>query len=754
MFNGQCGIVFKFDWVSIIPRFATIVFIALILVHPAKAEDLALESLGFSVLSGRDLQLQLQMNGPAIEPKVFQTDNPARIALDFPGVKSTLDKKMHPVNVGVASSVYALEASGRLRVIINLLDSVPYETEVVGNMVYVTLKRAQQTAAADQVANIRKPEPKKTQIVAKDDVNKFIPVQAISDLDFRRGPNGEGRLLVSLTNPNTVIDTTEKGGKVVLTFLNTKLPRSLSKRVDVLDFATPVQFIDVSSIGSKSRITVTMADANYEYSSFQTDGLLTVEFRPLTAEEKERRKTDRFTYTGERLSLNFQDIEVRSVLQILADFTELNIIAADSVGGEVTLRLNDVPWDQALDLILKSKGLAKRYTGNVILVAPIEEIAKIEKEELDAQRVTEQLEPLKTEYIQVNYAKAENFRNLLFGFSSGGIDGCTIGDQNNRGGSGTRTLTGGTGGMGGGLGGGNLGGGGGQVGGGMGGLNNRFALMSSRGTAIVDSRTNTLIVKDTIEHLEMIREMILLLDKPVRQVLIESRIVIANDNFAKELGVNLGIDKRNNPENTDDTFANLSGLVDLATTATPHGTLAMTLLRAGDYLLNLEITALQDEGRGEVLSNPRVLTSDRCEAIIKQGVEIPYLSRDAFGTPLTQLVDAVLELKVTPQITPSGSVIMDLEIKKDNPGDNTIGADSVPIETREIQTTARVDDGETVVLGGVYEGTTVNAVNKVPFFSDIPGIGWLFTRTRDDEDRQELLIFVTPKVVRDSLTAR
>lgn len=711
----------------------------------ANAEPLALQSVGFSVLSGSNLQLQLEMNGPAVAPKVFETDHPARIALDFAGVKSALSKKLHPVNVGVVSSVYALEASGRLRVIINLLESVPYETEVVGNMVYVTLKRAQEVAEED-VGFQPVADPAL-------DVAKLIPEQSISGLDFRRGPQGEGRLLVSLTNPNTVVDSSEQAGKVVINFLNTKLPQSLAKRVDVADFATPVQLIDVAAFGSRTTITVTLSDPNFEYSSYQTDRLLTVEFRPLTEAEKERISKDKFEFTGERLSLNFQDIEVRSVLQILADFTDLNIVASDSVGGSVTLRLNDVPWDQALSLILKSKGLGQRRTGNVILVAPINEIIKIEQEELDAKKVTEQLEPLKTEYIQINYAKAENFRALLFGISAIGIDGCSVSGASNRSGSrSSRTLGGG----GGGITGGGIGGGLGGIGGvggvsGSGGLQ-RWALLSDRGTAIVDARTNTLIVRDTVDKLQEIREMIALLDKPVRQVLIESRIVIASDTFAKELGVNLGIQKNSDTESSSDTQATITGLVDLATQAHPYGTLAMTLLRAGDYLLNLEITALQNEGKGELLSNPRVLTSDRCEANIKQGLQIPYQTRDAFGTPLTQLVDAVLELNVTPQITPGGSVVMDLEIKKDNAGPNTIQADSVPIETREIQTTARVDDGETVVLGGVYESISNHTDNTVPFFSDIPGIGWLFTRTRDDEDKKELLIFVTPKVVRDSLT--
>ena len=707
-----------------------------------KADELALQALDFSALSGDKLQLQLKMNGPVEMPKVFQTDNPSRIALDFIGVKSGLDKKMHPINVGVVGSIYVVEASGRLRVVINLLESVPFDTRLEGNSVFITLKGAKNVSLESVKDTVSTNEESKTAGKATT-ISKLIPKQTIKDLDFRRGPNGEGRLLISLSNPNTVVDAKEKGGKVILNFLNTTLPQSLLKKVDVADYATPVRLVEVVKVGSKVRMTITPRDGNYEYSSFQSDGLLTVEFRPLTSAQKEQLAKQKFPFSGEKLSLNFQDIEVRSVLQILADFTNINIIAADSVGGAVTLRLNDVPWDQALALILKSKGLAKRQTGNVILVAPIKEISKIEKEELEAQKVIKQLERLKTEYIQINYAKAENFRSLLLGISTGANDGCSVtskdsGSSSGLGGSSRQGRSG--------------------TGLGQGRVDDQFALLSKRGTAIVDARTNTLIVRDTVEQLEQIREMIALLDKPVRQVLIESRIVIAAETFSKELGIEFGLRNVNNP-NADFLTRTQSvggllgeGLVDLAQ-ATPHGQLTMTLLRVGDYLLNLKITASQDEGKVELLSNPRLLTSDRCEATIKQGQEIPFETVSQNGTN-TELIEAVLELRVTPQITPNGSVIMDLHITKNTPTKENVNAGQIGIDKREIETSVLINDGDTVVLGGVFEGSKTEADEKVPWFSDLPGLGWLFTHSFVEDRKNELLIFITPKIVKASLSSR
>jgi len=746
MKSEQSGFLLNIQGQSLLFQIGAGLLLIMLQVSMVKADELTLQGLDFAALSGDRLQLQLKMSGPVKAPKVFQTDKPARIALDFPGVKSALKKKMHPVNVGVASSVYTVEASGRLRVIINLLESVPYETRVEGNNVYVTLKGAKNVSLDSVKETVSSGEESKTPHKVSS-IAKLIPRQTIKALDFRRGPNGEGRILVSLTNPNTVVDTREKGGKVILNFLNTTLPKSLAKRIDVADYATPVRFLDIAKMGSKVRMVITPRDGNYEYSSFQAEGLLTVEFRPLTPAEKEQLTRQKFPFTGEKLSLNFQDIEVRSVLQILADFTNINIIASDSVGGTVTLRLNDVPWDQALALILKSKGLAKRQTGNVILVAPTSEINKIEKDELEAQKVVRQLERLKTEYIQINYAKAENFRSLLLGISTGGFNGCSIGSNRKTGSSASRNQ-------------GRRGSlaGAGTSASGTGRADDQFALLSNRGTAIVDSRTNTLIVRDTVDHLEQIRDMIHLLDKPVRQVLIESRVVIATNTFSKELGVEFGLKNKNDPitafNNRNQKVGGLlgEGLVDLAQ-ATPHGQLTMTLLHIGNYLLNLKITASQDEGKVELLSNPRVLTSDRCQASIKQGQDIPFTTVSQNGTN-TQLIEAVLELQVTPQITPSGSVIMDLDITKNAPTKQQVNQGSIGIDKREIKTSVLVEDGDTVVLGGVFEGSKTNNYSKVPWFADLPGLGWLFTSSFQEDRKNELLIFITPKVVKKMLATR
>lgn len=724
----------QFGWLAL-------TFALLLQAHSVSASEKAIESLQFTSLAGNKVQLQLEMNEPVSEPKIFQTDNPARIALDFAGVKSHLSKKSFPINQGAATTLYVIEAGGRTRVVINLNAAVDYQAKVEGNSYYVVLNAAKSVGAGEQAV---KKQLKQTNI------SKLIPQQTIKGIDFRRGPHGEGRLLLSLSNPNTVVDVKEKGGRVVLNFLNTKLTNALAKSYDVIDFATPVRRVDARSRGTGATITVTTVDKNFDYSTFQAEGLLTVEFRPVSVEEKAALLKDKFPFTGDKLSLNFQDIEVRSVLQILADFTDLNIIASDSVGGNVTLRLNDVPWDQALALVLKSKGLAKRESGNVVFVAPATEITQMEEDELAANKIVEELEPLVTEYIQINYAKAEDFSKMLFsrGQAGGRAGGAATAAGVGTGVAGSRGIN-----------------------------DDERRLISRRGNVIVDPRTNTLIVKDTADRLVEIRKMIKLLDIPVRQVLIESRIVIATTLFAKNLGVKFGVAQQadinggkrfglsgtsgtaddNSLPYTRDTAGSSQLLADLGTAlaASSGGSLALTLARGADYLLNLEISALQDDGLGELLSNPRVMTTDRVQAVIRQGVQIPYVTVSQDGTK-TEIVDAVLELQVTPQITPNGSVIMELNIKKDSPGADTIttgGAASTPIDTREVNTTVQVDDGETVVLGGIYESETQNNKNTVPWLADLPGIGWLFKRTEKSENKRELLVFVTPKIVKPSLSA-
>ncbi|MCK4840543.1 MAG: type IV pilus secretin PilQ [Methylococcales bacterium] len=703
-----------------------------------RASDLAMTELNFSSLPGDKIQIQLSMNASAIAPKVFQTDNPARLALDFAGVKNSLDKKLYQVNQGAAGSIYVVEASGRTRVIINLTESVPYDIKVDGEKVYVVLKPVSST-------NLVKQSTVREKVVDRR-ISNLLPKQTIKSIDFRRGPKGEGRILLGLSTPNTVVDVKEKGGKVILNFLNTTLPTDLVKSFDVADFATPVRKIDAKPRGAGVSVIVTPVDGNYEYSSYQSDGLLIVDFAPMSKAEKKAKLKEKFPYSGKKLTFNFQDIEVRSVLQILADFTGLNIIAADTVNGNVTLRLNDVPWDQALDLILKSKGLSKRKSGNVVLVAPTAEIIKIEQDELAAKEVIEQLEPLKTEYIQINYAKAEEIQALLVGAnvtrtesSNSKSSGANIfGGANSTASRSSKTKQ----------------------------KTETKGVLSYRGSSTVDARTNTLIVKDTVKQLVEVRKMIELLDIPVRQVMIEARIVVANTGFAQEIGVRFGVAKAHavggglfalGGEGTEGDIVTgtrtvNNTMVDLAATAMnahPVGALGTTLVRAADYVLNLELSALQNDDKGEVLANPRIMTSDRELAFIKQGIQIPYESNSGDDGTTTELIDAVLELNVTPQITPDGDVIMELLIKKDNPQPGTDR-----IEKRELETIVRVKNGETVVLGGIFEGTSSKITYKIPFFADLPLIGWLFTKNILGDTKTELLVFVTPKIVKDTLAAR
>ena len=748
-------------------------FLIFLVINPISANEISIIKVDFSALAGNKVQVALEMTEQVADPSVFQTDNPSRIALDFVGVKSGLKQKKFPINIGAASDVYVIEAGARTRVVINLTESVPYETKVLGNKVLITLNEIESAP----VAPISRPTPvpvvddmsrkrienapasqRQERVEKVSVVSRLLPPQTIRDIDFKRGVNGEGLLIVELINSNTIVDAREIGGKVVFKFLNTHLPQALRKRFDVSDFATPIHKIEAVSRGINTIITITPTNGNYDYSSFQDGGMITFDFRPLTESEKKAAEKAKFSYKGEKLSLNFQDIDIRSVLQILADFTELNIIASEAVTGRVTLNLNDVPWDQALDLILKANGLAKREAGNVILVAPTSKILKLEEEELEAQKVVEQLEPLRTEYIQINYAKAIDIKAILLGSRESERSTETTNSKLNDDGTQKRTSR-----------------------------TRAFKvknerLLSSRGVVSSDVRTNVLIVKDTVKNLEAIHRLIVKIDIPVRQVMIEARIVNADKNFARDLGMRFGVAKAGRLGSkrqfavgpaptvgglvTHDTNGARSGggivvpsvsdanvsnyLVDLASkgaNAFPPAALGMTLARAADYVLNLEISALEGDNRGELISNPRVLTSDRVEAVIKQGVQIPFSTTSSEGTQ-TEFIDAVLELKVTPQITPNGSVIMNLGIKNDTAND--LGG----IDKEEVITTVQVNDGETVVLGGIYAMDTGKVITKVPFFGDLPVVGILFRNTRDSEVKKELLIFITPKIVKNSVTLK
>ncbi|MFU8787500.1 MAG: type IV pilus secretin PilQ [Methylobacter sp.] len=749
------------------------------------AAELALSALDFATQPGDRLQIEMQMTGAAVAPKIFKTDNPARIALDFPGVTSALPKKMYPINQGTASSIYVVEAADRLRVVVNLLETTPYDAQVVGNKVLLTLTPTRQAAIAPRPIAAAQIAPPIAAAAANTVVSALIPAQDISGFDFKRGSKGEGRILVTLANPNTIVNSKKIDGKVVISFLNTRLSTSLAKRLDVSEFATPVKFIDTVSSEQQTTITVSPQNELYDYSVFQSDRLLTVEFRPLTPEEKEAQDRSRTKYVGDRLSLNFQEIDIRSVIAILAEFTGQNVVAGDDVTGTITLKLDDVPWDEALDFIMMTKELGKYESGTVTLISTLDKIKDYKRKQQETEKVVAQLDPLVTEYIKIDYAKAASFRSLLNGTDAGAFGACgvtgtaevaaSVGSIEEKP-SIAQTLGNaqvsqqGAGGAQGGMGGQGMAGGAQAV-------NDDLRLLSPRGSVVVDARTNTLIVRDTAKRLEDIKKLIRRLDVPVRQVMIEARVVIAIDSFTENLGVKFGAAKSASVGSdkvfgvggagtrgaiSPDSSGNMGTLndnllVDLgvsALTATPPGALGMTLARGADYVLNLELQALQIDGKAEIVSNPRVMTMDRCTAVMMQGIQIPVtMPQTANQPPTVTYRDAVLELNVTPQITPSGSVIMNLLIKKDQENNQTRNpiSGNPGIDKREIKTSVLVENGETVVLGGVYEGDEQSSENKIPFLSDLPGIGFLFTNSSVNNVKKELLIFVTPKIIEDNV---
>lgn len=674
-------------------------WLALAWAGPANAATL--DEMSYSSLPGDRVQVKLSLSEPPAQPASFAIDKPARIALDFPGVGLNVAQKSQSIGVGMVRNLTAVEAGGRTRVVLNLVKLVPYDVKVDGNQVLLTLEGGGEEPAATLA---RRQSAATRAAVAGP--------RSVENVDFRRGSSGEGRVLVTLSDPSVVVDSREEGGKIIIDFLNASAPDRVQRKLDVVDFATPVTLVE--TVGRKDRVRMTITPkGHYEYLTYQSDNLFTAEVRPVTKEEDENARKPKGTYTGERLSLNFQNIEVRAVLQLLADFTGLNLVASDTVTGALTLRLKNVPWDQALEIILKSRGLAMRQAGNVIMVAPTEEVAAREKLELEAQRQLEELSPLTTEFVRVNYAKAQEIATLLKA--------------------------------------------------------EKNSLLSSRGNVTIDERTNTLLVRDTSENLANIRRVLAELDIPVRQVLIESRIVIADDKFTKDLGVKFGYSKYTNfdgdhylgwggrkPGSTDGYDTTLNNyIVDLANLS-PGGNGAMFGLavgKIGSWMLQLELEALQVEGRGEVLSNPRVLTANRKEALIEQGTEIPYQEATSSGATSTQFKKAVLSLRVTPQITPDDRIIMDLKVNKDSVGAQTFNG--VPtVDTKTVDTQVLVSHGETVVLGGIYERTQRNQVERVPFFSEIPVLGHLFRNNSQRDDKTELLVFVTPRVMKESLTAR
>jgi type IV pilus assembly protein PilQ len=684
------------------------------------ADPLKLESIDVQT-SGQQVQLKLHLNGPAPEPLPFTIDKPARIAFDLPNTTLALASRRIDVRSGGVDTVLAAEANGRTRLVVNVDALMPYTTKVDGDTITVTLGNVP-GEAGKQGAMAR----------AGSGAGAATVERAIRTIDFRRGADGTGRVIVQLTDPRTPVNVRQEGNQIVVDFAGTLMPKNLMRRYDVMDFATPVQTVDAVRVEGSSRLVIS-ALGDFEQLAYQSDNQYTIEIKPSAkhaagGEEKKE-------YTGERLTLNFQDIDVRSVLQLLADTSGQNIVVSDSVTGNLTLRLQNVPWDQALDIVLRTKGLDKRRQDNVIIIGPTAELASREKAELAARKEVQDLSPVHTEFIQANYAKVADLQKLI-------------------------RPTGGTAAAGGG----------------------RNSMLSARGTLTIDERTNTLLVQDTAENLADIRRLVQALDVPVKQVLIEARIVVVSDTFERDLGARFGVTSaQKNGSNglfsvtgngagadtmTQSAIGNLatSGVVSPVAVpplanryqvnlpaANTNGSIGLSLL-GGSYIVDLELTAAENEGKSETISSPRIITANQKQATIMQGVEIPYQESASSGATTTQFKNAVLSLKVTPLITPDNRVILDLDVSDDTVGQQVTSATggTVPsIDTREIITQVLVNDGQTVVLGGILGTVNSTSANKVPWLGDIPILGNLFKSTTRINNKTELLIFITPKILRE-----
>jgi type IV pilus assembly protein PilQ len=670
-----------------------------------------LQSLDYSTLSGNKGLVTLTFSEAVETPESFATDEPARIVLDFRGVSNKLSETTKQINSGQTRSIATVEAGERTRMVINLLRKLPYQVEVEGNIVKVMLNDNTSVASSAPTTNTG------SATAAPRGGN------SVTDIDFRRGEQGEARLMVALQNENTSLEVRRERDDLVVDLPGVSLPGKLQRRLDVMDFATPVNLIDSTQTPDGTRLVLTTT-GKFEHLAYQSGDMLVVEVKPV-AEQTAADSESEFGFEGEKLSLNFQNIEVRAVLQLLADFNGMNLVTSDTVTGNLTLRLKNVPWDQALDIILKTKGLGMRQNGNVMLIAPAAEIAAREKQELEARNQLVELEPLYSEIFEVNFAKASEMAQILTTTQGQSTAGSSAG-----------------------------------------------GFLSERGSVVVDQRTNSLLLRDTASNLADVRMLIEKLDIPVRQVLIESRIVIANNDFAKELGVRFGSSAQSGTLGAG-TSGTLEGLQVPATNtdsvrpinssgvrgqdlnvnlpvANPAGTIALALAKLPlGAVLELELSAMQEEGKGEIVSSPRVITSNQKQATIEQGTEIPYQEASSSGATSVSFKEALLKLDVTPQITPDDRIVMDLEVNKDEVGAVFLGVPS--IDTRSVKTQVLVDNGETVVLGGIYEQTSTQSSTRVPFFGDLPYVGFLFKTDLNENRQRELLVFVTPKIIKEGM---
>jgi type IV pilus assembly protein PilQ len=646
-------------------------------------------------------------------PPNFSTATPARIVFDFPGAVNALGRANQEIGQGELRSMSVVQGSDRTRLVLNMRRQVPHDATVDGRTLVVTLSAPAVSATP--------PSGQPAQFAE----GKADTKHAVRDIDFRRGRAGEGRIIVDLSDTSTGIDIRTQGQNIVVEFLKTTLPENLRRRLDVTDFATPVDIVSVFQQGENVRMVIE-PKGQWEHNAYQSDTQFVVEVKPVVQDAA--RAAQRGRYTGEKLSLNFQNVEVRAVLNVIADFTDLNIITSDTVAGNITLRLKDVPWDQALDIILQTRGLDSRRAGNVIWIAPRDELATREKLALEAAQQINELEQTRTESFQMNYQKAQDVAKLLS-------------DPTQR-------------------------------------------LLSKRGSAVVDARTNTLFVQDTPSRLEEVRKLLARIDVPVRQVMIEARIVEASDTFSKNLGARLGLLERGlQPRTPFGSRIGVGGNVgaELVNTGQSAGLVQGTPVingpglnsnlpanglngfSAGQFsfilfnqslsrLLSIEISALEADGRGKIIASPRVLTADQVEAVIEQGTEIPYQAATSSGATSVSFRKANLSLKVKPQITPDGNIIMTLDVNKDQPGATTPAG--VQINTKHVKTEVLVENGGTVVIGGIYEQTDRTDTTKVPFFGDLPFVGWLFKNTTNSSAKTELLVFITPRVVNERLNIR
>ena len=672
-------------------------------------------------VAGQGTEIRVMFNGIPPQPQAYQLEQPSRLILDFDKAQQNLKQSTIAVATKEANSVDVSSDAQRSRLTVNLADAGAFTTRMEGNTFILKINTVGNNNFSTQ------------QVVAQN------PTQGISNIGFQRGSQGEGQVVIDLLGSNTPVDVQQQGSKVVIRTLGNKVPTHLARRLNVNDFATPVSVVDAKNDGGNGVITI-QTEGSYEYMAYQTDNKLTISLKRPEDKNPFKPKAAN-SYTGKKISLDFQDIEVRRVLQLLADFTEINMVTADTVQGNITLRLKDVPWDQALDIILKTKNLDKRRNGNVIWIAPVTELIKSEEEEAKAIAQSVKLAPLQTEYIQLSYAKAVDIEKLI-------TQGKNSSNGSNRSsGSGADSL-------------------GDSVGG----------LLSPRGTISTDPRTNTIIVNDTSVKIDQIRKMIDLLDVSVKQVMVEARIVRASTEFSKQMGVKWGILSQGINQNSDllvggsDTTLwdlktpdddgkytiqrpdNLN--VDLGVTAPGASKIAFGLISLSDFMLDLELSALQADGYGEVISTPKVLTADKQPAKVASGTQIPYQSAEGGGAnavSTTEFIDATLSLDVTPSITPDGKIQMMLQIKNDSVG-NPTPTGQLTINKNEINTNVLVDNGETVVLGGIFEQTTANQQTKVPFLGDLPYIGRLFRKDVKSDNKSELLIFVTPRIVNDSVS--